>query len=304
MTDAAGLAPESLKSLFQVLSHPDHQQGLEAGRRLVVDRVESRASALVRVIGRITGEAALDAWVIPNATVRLELPETPEEFAGIEGAPPTTSRVYTVAALDPASREVAIDFVVHPEASPAMRWVSSVRPGESVPLIGPRPHRIPGDGSPRILLADSSALPAALSIIRHQPCEGRTIVIAAVNEDELGLFREEATAAVTAATGDESLLRILGAGTEAETPLSEFFADFEIPDTASVWASGEREDMRALRSYCRRDLGLPAERVQVFGYWKRGVSNTRIDVARLQATSRALAEGRPFGDTDDFEIGI
>ena len=39
----------------------------------------------------------------------------------------------------------------------------------------------------------------------------------------------------------------------------------------------------------------------MFGYWKRGVTNTSLDIDRLRAAKRALEAGAPLLELDEFE---
>ncbi|MGO1852755.1 MAG: siderophore-interacting protein [Microbacteriaceae bacterium] len=296
MTTPFGLDREQLEGLFAVLNHPQHQQGIE-DRTLTVAEVRERARHLIRITGIMSGDDALEDWVLPNPTVRISVPETPEEFATFPGAPATTSRVYTLAEIDPHTRTVHIDIVKHGESSPAMRWLHALQVGDQVGVVGPRPHRVPGEGNPRILLADSSALPAASRILRTMPFEGESLLVAAVPEDEFALLEDD----LAEVQGTLQLRRV---EPEGDRPLADAFATLEVPATASVWASGERDDIREIRRRCKHELGLPPERMQVFGYWKRGTTNTVLDVARLRATQEAMASGGEFVDIDDFEIGL
>ncbi|KAB1642570.1 siderophore-interacting protein [Gulosibacter chungangensis] len=297
MTEELNLTPTAVRRLLAVLNHPDHQRDLEE-RHIVIESVINRANALVRVTGKLSGSDPLEAWRVPNVAVRLFYPEQPLEFEGVANAPANASRAYTIAEIDVTTRTVAIDIVRHNAESPAMRWLETVQPGDSIPILGPRPHRVPAPGAPRILLADSSALPAALSILRRTPFATETTVFIAAPTDEVELFRAEAEPFAT------EPLHIRAIPSDDPLPLSTAFRRERVPLHTSVWASGEREDMRSLRRHCRSVLFLPAERVQVFGYWKQGVSNTRLDIARLQATENALATGKEFSDSDDFEISI
>jgi NADPH-dependent ferric siderophore reductase len=290
------LTSDEIAQLSAVLTHPEHQQGIE-DRILTVGAVDRRAHALVRVTATISGTDALDEWTAPNPTIRISMPEPPEELAAVPGAPSTTSRVYTLADVDPSTRTVRIDLVTHGEGSPAMRWLGALDVGDQVAVVGPRPHRTPGPGSPRVLLADSSALPAATRILRTLPTEKESVLVAAVPADEFALLADDVADLPNRVT-------VRRADPRGDRPLATAFAAMEIPGTSSVWASGERDDIREIRRRCTHDLGLPPERVQVFGYWKRGTTNTVIDLARLRATQQAMATGGTLVEIDDFEIGL
>lgn len=76
-----------------------------------------------------------------------------------------------------------------------------------------------------------------------------------------------------------------------DTALPEAFAALDVPATASVWASSERDDIRDIRRRCKHDLGITPENMQVLGYWKRG-------------TTTAIAAGDGSLEIDDFDIDI
>lgn len=296
MPNPRDVTQEEVSGLLAVLQHPDHQQGME-DRYLTVTAVQDRASELVRVSAVVSGDDDLTHWGLPNPTVRIAMPEPPEEFATIPGAPQTTSRVYTLADVDPRARTVQIDLVRHGESSPAMRWLSTLTVGDRIDIVGPRPHRIPGGGEPRVLLADSSAMPAAMRIVTTMPHVGETVIIAAVPEDEFALLEAQRVAS----PGTISARRVTRYDA---SPLATAFAELDLPSTASVWAAGERDDVREIRRRCKYELGLSPEQTQVFGYWKRGMTNTRLDFARLRASRQALAAGGGLSDPDDFEIEL
>ena len=312
MPDQSPLTADRVASLMEVLSSPEHRTGLDE-TMFTVASVTARTVGLTRVTGTISGSHPLGEWAGPNIAVRLSLPEQPAEFAGIDGAPGITARVYTVAEVDPASRVVALDVVVHPHESPVMNWLARTRVGDALPIAGPRPHRVPGPGSPRILLADSSALPAALSILtrmptdvplneliehlERMPTDVPTVLAVAAPDDEVDL----AEAALANLRDVVSVQRYAPGG---DRPLAAAFAAMDVPAGASVWAAGEREDMREVRRRCREDLALAAPGIQVFGYWKRGISNTRIDLARLEAARASMDAGRSLFSTDDLDIDV
>lgn len=299
MSAPLDLSPAEIGSLRAVLDSPEHRTGID-DHVMTITRIQERAPQLVRLTAIVHGDWPLDHWDVPNPTIRITVPEPSEELAAVPDAPRSSSRVYTLVEVDPEHRTITFDVVRHEEPSPAMRWLAGLCVGDAAPIVGPRPHRIPGPGSPRVLLADSSALPAATRILRTMPTDEETIVITAVPDTEHALL-EDALAQDQPA-GGSGTISLLRADPTQQHPLSAAFAALQPPATASVWASGERDDMRRIRSRCTHELGLPPERRQVFGYWKRGVSNTRLDIARLRATRQLLDEGRDLADLDDFDV--
>lgn len=282
--------------LQRVLNHPEHRAAI-GEHVLQISAIEERTPQLTRVSATIAGDHPLTDWDAPNPTVRIAIPEPPEELAGLPGAPTTTSRIYTVADLDLSTRTIHIDLVRHDHPSPAMRWLDSLAVADTVQVTGPRHHRVPCPGTPRVLLADASALPAATRILQTMPDPGESLLIAAVPADQFALT-EQQLASVEATT---TLRRIDPA---QEFPLARAFEQLRLRETVTVWAGGEREDMRGIRQRCKNDLALPPERTQVFGYWKAGTSSTRIDHARLRSAQQLLADDGDLEALDDFEIEL
>ncbi|MGO1544039.1 MAG: siderophore-interacting protein [Gulosibacter sp.] len=284
MHDDLGLTPTAIRRLIALLNHPDHQRDLEE-RHLEIKSVSPLTESLVRVTAQVSGTDPLDAWSLPNTTLHLEFPAQSAAMPGQPTGAASASRVYTVRDIDLDSRMLTIDFVRHPEPSPTMQWLASVAPGNTVRALGPRPHRLPHPGSPRILLADAAALPSALSVIRRMPFDTETTVFIAASTAEVELFQSDAADAI------EAGLRIHTVDPNTPMPLYSAFRSRHVPLHTSVWAAGECKDMRALDQHCRTVLRLPTERAQTINYWKADVTSDRIDLARLQATQQAVAAG-------------
>lgn len=296
MTNQQTVSQTEFHALLNVLNHPEHRDKI-GERTLTITRIEHPAKQLTRIHATISGEDPLNEWDAPNPTIRITIPEPAEGFAEFAEAPQTTSRVYTLTDINTTDRSTQIELVRHAEQSPAMRWLNTLAVGDTVQIIGPRPHRTPGPGTPRILLADSSALPAAIRILQTTPQTTPTLLIAATPEDEYKLAQKR----LHKHKNTIETRRIEPTG---KTALATAFAGLNLPDTASVWASGERDDIRQIRHRCKHELKLAPEQIQVFGYWKKGVTNTRIDIARLRAGQKILAEGRKLAELDDFEIEL
>ncbi|AGP29705.1 siderophore-interacting protein [Corynebacterium terpenotabidum] len=280
------------------LNSPQHRAGLN-DLTLTVTAVTRRYPWLARVTGTVEGMAATDpeTWRHPNLAVRLAIPDPEDALGPMIGQPGVCRRVYTLAAVDYATSTVDIDIVIHGDTSPMMRWVAGLTPGDRVDFAGPRPHAAPVDTAvdtaSRIhLLADGSAYPAASAIARSIP--GVASVILAVPEEnpQVGTY---------AADFPGAQLQFV---TASATPLADALPDLPVAPGDTVWAAGEREDIRAVRTFCLKDLGLPKSHLQVFGYWRTGKTGTDADVARLGAIARLQAEGRQLTAEDDFDVDI
>lgn len=243
----------------------------------LVSRVE-RAPRLVRLWFALPENEDLAAWSDVNVALRLEIPVRPKEFEGIEAAPPTASRAYTIAEVDTEHRRVAIDFVRHGDSSPVMQWLAGITAGEVIYCWEPHQHRVPGQCARLLLVADSTALPAALSILRDGTMFKQATLVTSADPAELDHGYDFLSNVPVHHVSDEP-----GA-------LSDFITT-GIWDCDWVWACGESTEMREIRRHARHTLGLDRISAQVFGYWKRELSSTTIDLSRLVRVREAMMRG-------------
>ncbi|GGM43264.1 siderophore-interacting protein [Microbacterium saperdae] len=260
----------------------DHNKGMHRTHGIVREIREVTAE-LVRIVVHISGLAEDPQWSVPNVSLRIHLTDGAEQL----------SRVYTVRAADEAAETIDIDVVRHGESSPMMRWLADLRVGDVVPLVGPRPHfRFPETrGRGLLVFADATAIPALYALLRQAPVglHGRGWV---------------ATSDVTAF---DELPRIPGFALTRLRPGEGFAAQFAgvtAADGVVVWGAGERDEMRAVRSHFRTTLSAAKDDVSVYGYWKRGTSNTAIDEARLRAYEELLRSGGTVLDMDDLSLPV
>lgn len=296
-TESAGDVLDA-RTANDLLNSPGHRAGLN-DLHLEVTSLTRRFPWLTRVSGVVPGladTAAADpsTWAHPNLALRLAIPDATDALGPLIGQAGLCRRVYTVADVDPVAGTLDIDIVVHGETSPVMRWLAGLTPGDRVDFAGPRPHPAPTEaaraGGRIHLLADGSAYPAASAIARSVPGVA-TVVLALPG----------ASPRISDYAGD-----FPGAGlrfaASSPTPLSDAMTMLDVGPTDTVWAAGEREDIRAVRTRCLRDAGMTKAQVQVFGYWRQGRTGTDADVARLTAIAGLRKQGRTLDDDFDVEI--
>ncbi|APT84405.1 siderophore-interacting protein [Corynebacterium aquilae] len=267
----------------QDLSHtpadsPQRFYGNHTFLHLRILRREKRAADLTRLWFAVDSTAKTYDWSVPNLALRLEIPVTPEEFADIQQAPKTASRAYTVADYDVERSEFAVDFVEHGTTSPVMQWLSTVNVGDAIYSWEPTQHRVPEACQHLLLVADATALPAALSILRdHRVFTTATVITSAdpahLDHDYPFLSNVEIHHC-SAQTGELSGRVVQG----------EWSCD-------AVWACGESGEMKPIRAHAKKVWELPKQRLQVFGYWRREHSGTASDLTRLRVMRDAMAQG-------------
>lgn len=260
----------------------DHNRGLQLDTATVTQIIEV-SPALVRVVLSIPGLAAEPNWLVPNAALRFYFDER------IDSA----TRVYTVRSADVAASTIEVDVVMHGSTSPMMRWIAGLAVGDTVDFGGPRPHFVIPETNGRdvVLFADATSLPALYAIL-EQADPGLTGRGWVATTDEVAFAELPVLPGLT-------LTRIApGTGFGAQ------LATLPDPSAVVVWGAGERDEMREIRSFFRSGAGLEKADVSVFGYWKRGTSNTEIDKKRLEAYEAALASGGTVTELDDLSLAI
>lgn len=260
----------------------DHNRGLQLDTA-TVRAITNVTEHLARVTLEVPDLAADPVWVRPNVAMRFYLDE---RFG-------STSRIYTVRSADTASNTVDVDVVRHGSESPMMLWLDTLAIGDTVEFGGPRPHfTIPETGGrDAVLFADATSIPALYAILAEagSGITGRGWV---ATNDEVAFDELPDLPGLT-------LTRVApGTGFGAQ------LATIAEPKSVVVWGAGERDEMRQVRSFFRTDAGLPKDDVAVFGYWKRGTTNTEIDAKRLVAYEAALAAGGTVAELDDLALAI
>lgn len=174
-------------------------------------------------------------------------------------------RDYTVRHFDEERRELTLDFVVH-EHGIAGSWAANAQAGDQVGVLGPRGSIHLPSGYPWYVLAgDETAIPALARWIEELPDSARGVAIIEVvhaNEKQelIGDAGIEVRYVIRDPNGSNQLDKAVRA---LELPESEYY----------VWMAGEATALKPIRRYFRRELDLPKERVDIDGYWKRGVTN-------------------------------
>lgn len=281
---------ESVEDSKQLLEQDDHMHGMER-LEMVVEKIERPFPSVSRVTGRIAPSHPAQ-WRRPNLAVRLEV-ETPEGERPI-------SRVYTVRSFDEANSLVEIDFVLHVDDSPAMRWLNTAKPGTTLFLVGPRPHYLPDYAAGRkiAVFADETAIPAVYAILQSwQPGVEGSVFIETSDP--------EAFHDLPVVEGVERHLLQRDSGEMAGTTgkLALAAQSLREPHQWSVWAAGERQEVRAIRKYFE-EHGLSRETVRVFGYWRLGVSSSQIDRTRLSHYGEARSGEQTSRRLDDLDLPL
>jgi len=182
------------------------------------------------------------------------------KFMFDDGAAEQVRRDYTPRRFDAQARELTIEFALHGDGA-AASWARRAQVGDTAVIGGPRGSMIiPMDYDWHLLAGDASALPAMRRRLEELPADARVFVIAAAPEDDRAAFGGAAQANVQWVDGDDALVAAVRA-----LPLP--------PGEGFVWAAGEAQAMRRLRTVLGEEKGLAKEAMRVSAYWKRGVAD-------------------------------
>ena len=224
--------------------------------QFVVRRTERLNDHLIRVHLGGPGFTTFQPSEFTDSYVKLQVP-------GPDGE--TTTRTYTVRAVDTAAQTIAIDFVYHGEEGVAGPWAATAKPGDEIGLMGPGGAYAPrADADWHLLAGDMSALPAISAACAALPADavGRVFVEVAGPADEFDFARPEGV----------RLTWIHSDGAEPGRALAEAVRAEPWRDgLVHVFIHGEAQAvMHDLRPYIRRERGVPADRASISGYWRRG----------------------------------
>lgn len=216
-------------------------------------------------------------------------------------------RTYTIRHLRADRGEVDIDFVLHGETGPASRWALRARPGESMQILAPDSRfsaeeaggfewKPPQTLQQLLLVADSTALPAAMGILEElaalvEPPRTQAFFEVDSAQDMLAvpdwpglsvqwLIREQAGAAVAGTLMVEAVrkaaLPVDASTVNRAVELADVDIDqeilWEIAETATdgfySWIAGESAAVMNLRRYLIKERGIPREALNLMGYWR------------------------------------
>ncbi|MCQ4119324.1 siderophore-interacting protein [Rhodococcus tibetensis] len=249
---------------------------------LTVLRTEWLTPHMVRVY---LGDPGFDSF-IPNAFT--------DAYAKLEfgTSEEPTLRTYTIRSMNPADREIAIDFVVHGDAGVAGPWAAAATAGDTLRLRGPGGAFAPDVAADWYLFAgDETAIPAISASVEKLDAnaKGHVFLEVAGPDDEIG-FGSPAGVTVTWIHRGDTADRI---GEEASGDTAPLIGAVKnanwLPGNPQVFIHGEAQAvMHNLRSYVRRERGVPASSASISGYWRRGRTEEGF---RVWKSELAASEG-------------
>ncbi|GAB3943057.1 hypothetical protein GCM10027614_31140 [Micromonospora vulcania] len=181
-----------------------------------------------------------------------------------------------------------MDVVHHGDEGLAGPWAAALRPGDPVHFVGPGGAYAPSpDADWHLLVGDESALPAIGAALERLPLGAPAHVFVEIADpaDEQQLVSAGAVQLTWLHRGDRPVGDALVAAVrELEFP----------PGVVHAFVHGEATFVRELRRLLRVDRGVPADRLSISGYWRRGMDDegwrsTKADWNRQVAADEPAA---------------
>ncbi|MGW2178914.1 siderophore-interacting protein [Streptomyces sp. NPDC001732] len=173
-------------------------------------------------------------------------------------------RSFTVRAYDPGSGLMTVDFVLHGDDGPAVRWGRRARPGDVLGMVGPSSaYARPLPVADWLLLAgDETALPAIGTVLEFLPAGGRALA-----------WIEVADAAEERPLGSSGDVTVHWVHRDRGGSLPDAVRAARLPaGSGAAWLAGEAGTVRNLRRHLVEERGLPRKAVEFTGYWRRSLT--------------------------------
>jgi NADPH-dependent ferric siderophore reductase len=174
------------------------------------------------------------------------------------------TRTYTLRRADAERQQVVIDFVVHGDEGIAAPWAAHAEPGDVLVMSGAGGAYRPDPGFDWYLFAgDESALPAICSALEALPADARGL--AYLETSDPGEYLD----AKPPAGVEISWLHRSEPGSKPGLLADALLDGPWLSGRADVFAHGERESMKAIRTALKSRLG-DGDQVSLSGYWAYG----------------------------------
>jgi NADPH-dependent ferric siderophore reductase len=241
-----------------------------------VTRVEQLTPHMVRVT--VGGDALrrIEAGSCTDHYVKILFPRPgvvyPEPFdmGAIRESLPAADwpvvRTYTIRRWRPEVPEMWIDFVVHGDEGIAGPWAAKAQPGDTIHVRGPGGAYAPDPAADWHLLAgDESALPAIAAALDGMPAGARVHAFI-----EVAGPAEEVPLA-TAADADITWIHRGEAPVGSTLPAAIRGLPFP-GGRVHAFVHGEANFVKDVRSFLRKERGLPLDQLSISGYWRLGMN--------------------------------
>jgi NADPH-dependent ferric siderophore reductase len=220
--------------------------------------------------------------VIPSADGRTDGPGQLDGHLDWTREQLGRARDYTPRRYDPVTGRLELDFVRH-DGGHAAEWAVNAKPGDRIPVAGPRGTTIvPDDVDWYLLVGDDTALPAIARRIEELPAgtpvSAVVLVPTAADEQE---FDHQTDLTITWLHRDK-----LSPGAVNEVVLEAVQATKWRDGQVYAWAAGEASMLRPIRRWLKEDRLVDRGHTDISGYWRAGQDQEQMAVSQMQLRER------------------
>ncbi len=192
----------------------------------------------------------------PGQEIVLQIPQQDGEPA---------RRHYTIRRFDRRSKLIDVDFVIHGDKTPGIRWALEARPGDAIDIRGPRGRiALAPEADWHLFSGDETAIPAIFALLEAMPKEAKAFAFIEIGSD--------AEKAALAAEADVTLVWLTrnGAAAGPSRRLIDAIEHFAPPPgKGHAIIIGETSNVRAQRHHLL-EHGMTREQIYAEGYWRPG----------------------------------
>lgn len=175
-------------------------------------------------------------------------------------------RTYTVHSVDPTSKTLKMDFVIHGADGLAGPWAENAKIGDLLQFSGPGGKYQPNpEADWHLLVGDEAAIPAIGAVLAAMPEDavGHALIEVATAADEWKLVAPKGV--------DITWLHRGGEFTPGTAVLEQAVRDLPWREgRVQAFVHGERESMKALRKYLHDERGVDRADLSLSAYWAYG----------------------------------
>ena len=202
--------------------------------------------------------------ILPRAGLEHQLDGDPEfsYFMDLPDEEKPGWAYYTCRRVHPGTGEMDLWFVLHEHDGAVSGWARRAAVGDRLGLWGPRDGFEPPAGTTSYLLVGDETGLGAFAAILDAADGGVPVHVVVESDDGRPVLELPARPKDTV-----SWVSRHGEG----TALVDAVAALSL-DTTGLYAYGaaESREVTAVRKHLRRTVGMPADQVQMIGYWRRG----------------------------------
>lgn len=268
-----------------------------AARSVEVLRIERLSPSLVRVVfggedlADYPGSEFTDSYVKLIFPVRGVTYDQPLDMGAIKKQHPQQEwpvvRTYTVRSWDAATRELAVDFVVHGDSGVAGPWAARAVPGDRIFLNGPGGAYSPDPTlDAHLLLGDESALPAIGAALDALPADAQGSVVVE--------FESAASVVPIAAPAGVQVTTVVTSGRVGDA-LVAAAKELDLDGEYDAFVHGEAGFVKELRTWLRAEKKLDRSRLSLSGYWRLGNTEDGWREGKAQWNAEAEAAEKAAG---------